>query len=160
MLVLETVMFVAGLYLILQRHLTTPIKAAIVTVAITWFPPVLVLMTVVWKDSLMAGFFLLGIGLLTGKRSRWFGVLAITAAVATRHNATAAALPIFLFLFPVSLPRCEARSARARAMDRVHGGRDARHARADEGARDAVVLFDRTGRHRRHAQRRQRALLR
>jgi hypothetical protein len=101
MLVLQSTLFIAGVYLILRRHVASPITAAVVTVAVAWFPPVLTPMTVIWKDSLMAGFLALGLALLPGKRSRWFGVLAITAAFATRHNAAVAGLPLIVFLFPV-----------------------------------------------------------
>jgi len=101
MLVIQTTAFVIGVYLILRRHFSSPLAAAIAAVAISWFPPVLAPMGVIWKDCQMAGMLLLGIGLFGDERPTrsWIGVAVIAIGIGMRHNAAAAALPIILLLF-------------------------------------------------------------
>lgn len=100
MLVLQGSVFLIGTYWILRRHLADR-SAAIAASAILMFPPVLAIMAVVWKDCQMAGFLVLGIALVGDPRAsrRWLGVVAIAFAIAVRHNAPAAALPIFVFAY-------------------------------------------------------------
>src|SRR5690348_17513845 len=59
MLVIQGTAFELGIYLLLKRALA-PRKAALWTVALLLFPPVLAPMVVIWKDCLMAGSLVLG----------------------------------------------------------------------------------------------------
>jgi hypothetical protein len=100
MLVLQSVTFLAGLYLVLRRALS-PMAAAIAAASLLVFPPVFTPMAVVWKDSLMAGLLLLGTaGLLSeNRRARIAGLTALAGATAARYNAPAATLPLVVILF-------------------------------------------------------------
>ena len=100
MLLLQSASFLGGLFLILV-HAMSRRRAAVVAVGICLFPPVLVPMAVIWKDCLMAGFFVLGIAGLLHLDRRWrlvgLGMLAL--ATAMRYNAPAATLPLIFLLF-------------------------------------------------------------
>ncbi|HTL38754.1 MAG TPA: hypothetical protein VL326_36735 [Kofleriaceae bacterium] len=100
MLVLQSVLFIVGVFRILRRVLP-PRAAAIVASAILLFPPVLAPMACIWKDSQMAGFLAMGISLVIDERRalRVAGIVLIVIASALRHNALAATLPIFVLLF-------------------------------------------------------------
>jgi hypothetical protein len=108
MLVLQGSLFLVGTYWIVRRHLRDR-SAAVAASAILMFPPVLATMAVVWKDCQMAGFLVIGIALVGDPRRsrRWVGVGALVLALALRHNAPAAVLPIFVVgcLGPVAWPR-------------------------------------------------------
>ena len=99
MLVLQSVTFVAGAYLVLGRVLS-PRRAAAIAVTVLLVPPIAALMAVVWKDCLMSGLLLLGCGLLLGdrRRSRIAGVALIFAADLVCYHAIAATLPILVLL--------------------------------------------------------------
>ena len=99
-LILQTLAFVVGMYLILRRALS-PRRAAVVTALLFLFPPILAPMAVIWKDCIMAGFFLLGIGLLFQERKAWkiAALLALFIATLVRYNAPAATLPLVVMLF-------------------------------------------------------------
>jgi hypothetical protein len=100
MLLLQCACFVAGTFLILRRMMSDR-TAAIVTSLVLVFPPVLSTMACIWKDSQMAGFLLLGIGLLVGGK-RWqlvLGAVILLFASAMRFNAAAATLPVLVVLF-------------------------------------------------------------
>jgi hypothetical protein len=101
MLLIQGSLFLIGLYWILRRHFVSPRNAAIAATAILLFPPVFAPMAVIWKDCQMAGFLTIGIALLIDQRPsrRWCGVVLIAVAIAMRHNALAAALPIFVLLY-------------------------------------------------------------
>lgn len=81
--------FVIGAYAILRT--ATPDRAALATLAIGFFPPVLWVFGVVWKDAQMAAFALLGIASLFSERKhiRGLGIVAFVIASAMRHNAAA-----------------------------------------------------------------------
>ena len=100
MLVLQSSMFLVGLYVILKKQLS-PRAAAITACAILVFPPVLTPMSAIWKDALMAGFLIAGIAaLLHSKlRIRIAGLALFVAACAVRHNGFAAVVPLVFFLF-------------------------------------------------------------
>lgn len=100
MLVLQTAAFVTGTYLLLRRALS-PRRAAIAAVLLYWFPPILAPMAVIWKDCIMAGFFLLGAALVLEPKRGWkiAGLGAFLIATAVRYNAPAATLPLIAFLF-------------------------------------------------------------
>ncbi len=100
MLMIQTGAFVLGLYWILKRAMQ-PRSAAIATVCVYVFPPVLAPMGVIWKDCVMAGFFLLGTGALFSEK-RWVrvaGLACLGLATAVRYNAFAATLPPIVLLF-------------------------------------------------------------
>lgn len=100
MLVLQSTMFLAGLYLLLKRAMA-PRSAAIVTCVLLLFPPVLVPMAMIWKDCHMAGFLLLGTaGILDSRRNvKLLGLGALVLATALRYNALGATLPLVVLLF-------------------------------------------------------------
>jgi hypothetical protein len=100
MLVLQTVAFVAGLYLILRRTLPAR-RAAVAAVALYLFPPVLAPMAVIWKDCVMAGFLVLGVPAVLAER-RWVrlvGLALFVLATALRYNALGATFPLVVWLF-------------------------------------------------------------
>jgi hypothetical protein len=100
MLLAQSLALLVGLFLLLRRTFA-PRLAAIVTVAVFLFPPIVAPMAVVWKDSQMAGYLVLGLALLASahKRVRVVGVMLITLGCAMRYNAPAATLPLFLCAF-------------------------------------------------------------
>jgi hypothetical protein len=95
-LLIQTAAFVVGLYLVLKRALS-PWRAAIATILLYLFPPILAPMAVIWKDCIMAGFFLLGAGLIFERRIAAIAAFAIATSV--RYNAPAATLPLIVLLF-------------------------------------------------------------
>ncbi|HEU0036487.1 MAG TPA: hypothetical protein VFQ53_38005 [Kofleriaceae bacterium] len=100
MLVIQSSLFLLGLYRILQR-IVAPRTAAIVAAATLLFPPVMAVMVVIWKDSQMAGFLLAGTACLLSTRRAWklVGLGLLCLATAQRYNAFAATLPLVLCLF-------------------------------------------------------------
>jgi len=127
MLALQSLAFLGGLYLIMRRTFAAR-GAAIAAAAMFVFPPVMMPMTAIWKDSLMAGFLVLGIGLLlaTNRRLRVLGLVAMLAATAIRYNGAAATLIPIVLLFDWGLRRRAPLLARGRRVDRHHD-RGARH---------------------------------
>ena len=100
MLVIQSATFLLGLYLVL-RQTFTPRPAAWLSVAVFLSPPVMTSMAVIWKDCVMAGFLMLGIGALFDAR-RWVriaGLAALFAGIAVRYNGFAATLPVVVLLF-------------------------------------------------------------
>ncbi len=100
MLALQSLAFAIGLYLIFRRTFAAR-GAAIAAVALLLFPPVFAPLTAIWKDSLMAGFLVLGIGALLRTTRGWsvLGAVAIAIAAAMRLNAAAATLAPMVLLF-------------------------------------------------------------
>ncbi len=97
MLVIQGTAFLIGLYWILRRAMS-PRTAAVVTCLVFLFPPVLAPMIVIWKDCLMAGFLVLGLGATFDAR-RWVRLAALGAffvATAMRYNAFAATFPLIV----------------------------------------------------------------
>jgi hypothetical protein len=105
MLLLQGAAFLVGVFLILRRVMRPPLAAAVAALVLV-SPPVLPTMAVVWKDCLMAGFLLLGVGLVLDERRSWriAGLVAITFATAVRYNAPAATLPLVVLLFVIAAP--------------------------------------------------------
>ncbi|MBV8756649.1 MAG: hypothetical protein JO257_05225 [Deltaproteobacteria bacterium] len=97
MLILQSAAFVAGAYRLLRRQLAG-VPAAACTIGILLFPPVLAAMAVIWKDSQMTGYLLLGASLILDAdvRCRIAGVACLALASAMRDNAPAATLPLLL----------------------------------------------------------------
>jgi hypothetical protein len=100
MLVVQSVPLLAGMFLILRRVLSDR-AAAIASALIMLSPPVICNMGVIWKDSQMAGFLMLGIALMMNqtRRSLVLGCALIWLGTAQRHNALAATFPVFILLF-------------------------------------------------------------
>ncbi|MEO8703183.1 MAG: hypothetical protein ABI867_24265 [Kofleriaceae bacterium] len=99
MLVLISVTFLAGVYLLLAKVMSER-RAAWFAIAILAFPPVGTLLAVVLKDCLMAGFVLLGLPFLLGDgRRRWLGLALFAVASTMRWNTLAASLPLIFLLF-------------------------------------------------------------
>jgi hypothetical protein len=100
MLVLQSGLLLAGLYLVL-RHTFAPRRAAWWTCAVFVSPMVLTVMAVIWKDCIMAGLLAAGIaGLLSRRRwARLAGLAAMLGAAAFRYNAFGATLPLVVLLF-------------------------------------------------------------
>ncbi|HTR54284.1 MAG TPA: hypothetical protein VMJ10_26510 [Kofleriaceae bacterium] len=100
MLVLQVTCFVVGAYLLLARVLA-PRTAALVAVAIAWLPPIACELAVIWKDSQMAGYALLGVAFVGDSRrgARAAGLVLLGLASAMRYNAAALTLPIVLLAY-------------------------------------------------------------
>ena len=100
MLVLQTVAFFAGVYLLFATRMSRR-RAAIAAVLLCWCPPIANTMSVIWKDSQMAAYLVLGTALLvsTRLRVRLAGLAFVALATAMRHNAFAMTFPIVALLF-------------------------------------------------------------
>ena len=100
MLLLQSLLFLGGLYVLLKRFLAPP-AAAITASAILLFPPILTPMAAIWKDSQMAGFMMAGIAAMLSARLkiRIVGLGLLVAACAVRHNGFAAVVPLVFFMF-------------------------------------------------------------
>jgi hypothetical protein len=99
MLVLQSGAFLAGAAL-LYRRVFEPIAAAVAAVLTLCWPPLVAPMAVIWKDSQMAGYLLLGFALvLEERRRKWLGVALLALATAMRSNAAAATLPLVVLGF-------------------------------------------------------------
>jgi Glycosyltransferase family 87 len=97
MLVLQLAALFAGLALIYAEAFG-PRRAAWATLATAWYPPVLVVMAVIWKDSQMAGYLVLAIALLR-RGQRWPALVLLVVASALRHNAPPATFAPLVLLF-------------------------------------------------------------
>lgn len=124
LLVLHLALFYGGLFLVftaLAPKYGWPVLPACAAVAL--WPPVVAILGAIWTDITMASFFLAAAGLWlhgagsrSSARSFWLSALAlagIALAVASRHNAAAAAYPL-LALFV--LPACMRRTTPGRAL--------------------------------------------
>jgi hypothetical protein len=100
MLVLQTGALLAGLYAIFRR-VFEPRRAAWWTAGVYVFPPVMVVMAVIWKDCFMAALLAVAVAGLLSERRAWkvAGLIAIVGATAFRYNAFGATLPIVVLLF-------------------------------------------------------------
>lgn len=100
MLVIQTVAFLLGAYLVLRTRIA-PRRAAVAATLVLWFPPIASVMAVIWKDAQMTAFLILGFGLLLQERRRdhVLGLIAILVATLMRHNALTITGPILVFAF-------------------------------------------------------------
>ncbi len=100
MFALQGALLLGGLYVLLRRFLDAK-PAAWTAGAILLFPPVLVTMAVIWKDSQMAAYLVAGLAALIQPRlrTRLLGVGLLVAACSLRHNAVAAVVPLIAILF-------------------------------------------------------------
>jgi hypothetical protein len=100
MLLLQGGLLLAGLYYLL-RSVLAPKSAAWTASAIFVFPPVMVVMAVIWKDSQMAAYLAAGTAALIQPRlrTRLIGIGLLIAACSLRHNAVAGVVPLIAILF-------------------------------------------------------------
>jgi hypothetical protein len=100
MLVLQNALLLAGLYAIFRTTFPAS-RAAWWATGVFVFPPVLVVMAVIWKDCSMAGLLVVGIACLVSSRRgvRIAGLVALCGATALRYNAFGATLPLIVLLF-------------------------------------------------------------
>ena len=107
MLLVQSGLFLGGVYLLLRR-IATPRAAAAFAAFILIFPPVMTTMAVIWKDSQMAGYLAMGAALILSadRRARGAGYAMLFVACGMRYNAAAAILPLLLYaLWPWARPR-------------------------------------------------------
>lgn len=100
MMVLQITCFLAGAYLLLRCYLP-PRLAALIAGLILWFPPIGSTMAVIWKDSMMTGFALVGTAWLVSER-RWVslaGLAMLGLATLMRHNAFTVTFAIIMVGF-------------------------------------------------------------
>lgn len=100
MLAIQTLVFLAGAYLLFRRRMSDR-WAAILTTLLLWFPVVSNTMSTIWKDSQMTSFLVLGLALTLAdrRRTRLVGCLSYVLATAMRHNALAMTFPLVVLLF-------------------------------------------------------------
>lgn len=101
LLVAQTVMLLLGLYLVLRRRFSKP-AAAWLASAMFLAPPVMLPMSMIWKDGVMAGAMMLGLaGMLSTKyrSAKIAGLIAIFVATAVRYNAFAGTFGLVVFAF-------------------------------------------------------------
>ena len=100
MLLIQSVAFLIGAYLVFRTRMA-PRTAAIVATLVLWFPPIAAVTAVIWKDSQMTAFLILGFGLLIQDRRRdhVLGLIAILVATLLRHNALLMTGPLLVFAF-------------------------------------------------------------
>jgi hypothetical protein len=99
LLFLQTTLFLWGLHGILKRRFQ-PRTAAVLTVVILLFPPVIATFAPVWKDSQMVAFILAGVMLMLGesRRARIVGGVLLFFAAGVRDNACTTLPPLLLFV--------------------------------------------------------------
>jgi hypothetical protein len=100
MLLVQSIAFLAGVYLVLKRVMADR-SAAIAAGLVLLAPPVACTMAFIWKDALMAGMLALGTGLVMSActRARVASLACFTVATAVKYNAFAATLPLIVILF-------------------------------------------------------------
>ncbi|HEY1553397.1 MAG TPA: hypothetical protein VGF94_01125 [Kofleriaceae bacterium] len=132
MLVLQTGLFIVGLYAVFRRY-HAPTRAAVVAAVVFLFPPVFAVMSAIWKDSLMAGCLLCGAcGIAAQSRgARAGGWFALFFAAALRHNAPLLILPITALLAPYATGRRRIAIGLALGLAVVIAAEAADHALAD-----------------------------
>jgi hypothetical protein len=101
MLVLQTGLFVLGLYGLLRRY-AEPARAAGLAALVFLFPPVFAPLSAIWKDSLMAAMVLCAVAGLASPARGWraAGWLAFVVVAALRHNAPILIVPITTMIVP------------------------------------------------------------
>lgn len=101
MLLVQTGLFLVGVYGLLRRGGVSERAAAIAASCILVFPPVLTVMAVIWKDSQMAGYLMCGVMLVLSpsRIARVVGLVVLMIGAGMRHNAFAAMFPLVFFCF-------------------------------------------------------------
>lgn len=127
MLLLHHLMFWPGLGLVVYHLQRSPAVSATLVLGIGALPPVLSALGTIWKDVGMGAAFLIAFGLLLHVHRRhsvlWLvpAVAAIFYAVAIRHNAVFAALPLCLWLGHLMIRRVVPGARPARLIAAVLG---------------------------------------
>jgi hypothetical protein len=100
MLLIQSACFLAGVYLLLRRRMSER-RAAIAASLVLWFPPIAGVIAVIWKDSMMTAFAVLGLALILEdrKRARVLGLVALCACTLMRHNALVITGPLIVLGF-------------------------------------------------------------
>ena len=95
MLVLQSALFMAGVYVLAHRVLPAR-RAALAACAALLFPPVMAPMVTIWRDAQMAGFLLAGAAAVTSEKRpiKLVGLALLFLACGMRETAAFAALPI------------------------------------------------------------------
>jgi hypothetical protein len=100
MLVLQSTCLLAGAYLLLRSFM--PVRAAAIAASLLlWFPAVAGVMAVIWKDSQMAGYLLLGAGLVLAQRRgvKLAGLVILLLGMTLVRHAFVITLPLVVLLF-------------------------------------------------------------
>ena len=105
MLLLQTTLFLWGVYGLLRLRFSARTSAQIAALLLL-FPPVLATMAGVWKDTQMAGFIFTGIYLMLDKswRRRAIGLVLLVLAAAVRDNGVTALPGLLLIVLAVWTP--------------------------------------------------------
>jgi hypothetical protein len=100
MLIIQVTCLQLGLWRILCRGMS-PRVAALAASLLLWCPPISAVMAVIWKDSQMTGYLVLGTALLLAPRRgvRLAGLGLLGLATAMRYNALTITLPLIGLLF-------------------------------------------------------------
>lgn len=102
-LVLQNILFYFSLAYILYYFLKSPILTTILLLSSMGFLPTLGLLAVIWKDTLMMGFFMAAFAFLLHADSKNSKIALVASlvfcfcGVACRHNALPAAIPIWVY---------------------------------------------------------------
>jgi hypothetical protein len=101
MLVLQTSLFLLGLYGVFRRY-ARPLVAALVAALVFLCPPVFAPMSTIWKDALMAAVVVCAVAGLTSPARGWRAAswLAFVFAAALRHNAPILIVPLTTMIVP------------------------------------------------------------
>lgn len=100
MLLIQSTCFLTGVFVLFRRRMQ-PRTAALCAIGVLLFPPIGTVMAVIWKDSQMAAFIVLGTALVLEEERRWkvLGLVLLAAGTAMRHNALVITFPIVMMLF-------------------------------------------------------------
>jgi len=101
MLILQTGLFMIGLYAVIRRY-APRMQASAIAAVVLLFPPVFGPLLAIWKDSLMAALLLCGVAGLTSaaRAPRLLAWLALVVVAALRHNAPILVVPLTILLVP------------------------------------------------------------
>ena len=100
-LLVQAVSLLVGLYLIFTSRLA-PLPAAIASACVFLWPSVAGVTALIAKDGMMAGFLLIGIGLMLRERLRWWGVACVLLGALMRWNSLPATFAPVLLLFKLT----------------------------------------------------------
>jgi hypothetical protein len=100
-LLVQAVSLLIGLYLIFTARLA-PVPAAVATACVFLWPSIAGVTALIAKDGMMAGFLLVGIGLMLRDRLRWWGLAFVLLAALMRWNSLPATFAPVLLLFKLT----------------------------------------------------------
>lgn len=98
--IVQSWMLLAGGYLLLRRAMRARV-AALVAVGVSWFPPIVAVMTTMWPQPMMAGALVLAAALIISpsRRVRLAGLTLAVVAAGVRPGGFAAVFAIVVLLF-------------------------------------------------------------